>query len=358
MFSLIPNTVLSGAEPSTIYTLAIVGILALIKLSMTYLTDPRRKKLPPGPSGLPLLGNFADMADSEKVRKKVASWAQKYGELVYTRIAEVDYVWLSSPGAVKDLMDKKSAIYSSRPRMPFAMDVASGGKRQLLMPYSNEWRNIRKYSHQLLNLNASKAYQPIQDYESLQTMYDIMNNPAEFYKHNQRYSASVIMTIAYGIRVPTFDSPIAKDIYIVLDNLTNMTAPGAHAVDSMPDPAKNGIDDLAAAYICGGLVEAGSETTSSSLNNFVLAMCQSPNVLKKAQEELDRVVGDTRMPTFDDESNLPYVRAIIKELLRWRPVNKFGMFHASTEDDWHNGYFIPKDSIVILSWWQVTMGQL
>lgn len=309
MFSLIPNTVLSGAEPSTIYTLAIVGILALIKLSMTYLTDPRRKKLPPGPSGLPLLGNFADMADSEKVRKKVASWAQKYGELVYTRIAEVDYVWLSSPGAVKDLMDKKSAIYSSRPRMPFAMDVASGGKRQLLMPYSNEWRNIRKYSHQLLNLNASKAYQPIQDYESLQTMYDIMNNPAEFYKHNQRYSASVIMTIAYGIRVPTFDSPIAKDIYIVLDNLTNMTAPGAHAVDSMPslrylpqwllgnwrtrgrryfehdssvylsmwnslkkrvdegtskpcfcrdfylsDPAKNGIDDLAAAYICGGLV--------------------------------------------------------------------------------------------------------
>ena len=105
-------------------------------------------------------------------------------------------------------------------------------------------------------------------------------------------------------------------------------------------------------------MEAGSETTSSSLNNFVLAMCQSPNVLKKAQEELDRVVGDTRMPTFDDESNLSYVRAIIKELLRWRPVNKFGMFHASTEDDCHNGYFIPKDSIVILSWWQVTMCQL
>ncbi|OBT52291.1 hypothetical protein VE04_05950 [Pseudogymnoascus sp. 24MN13] len=385
-----------------------IGMLLVFTLTIWYFTDARRRKLPPGPPGIPLLGNFSDMADSEKVRSKVAEWAQKYGDVVYTKIAEVDYIWLSSPTAVKDLMDKKSAIYSSRPKMPFAMDVASGGKRQLLMSYNNEWRNIRKYSHQLLNLNASKAYQPIQDYESLQMMYDMLNVPAEFYKHNQRYSASVIMTVAYGIRVPTFDSPIAARIYKVLDNLTEMSAPGAQAVDSMPslrylpqfllgnwrdkgrryfehdsdvyltmwndlkkrvdegtskpcfcrdfylsDPAKNGIDDLAAAYTCGGLVEAGSETTASSLNNLILAMCQNPDVVKKAQEELDRVVGNTRMPTWDDESNLPYIRAIIKELLRWRPVNKFGMFHANTEDDWYKGNFIPKDSVVILSWWAI-----
>ncbi|KAM5360116.1 hypothetical protein ACJZ2D_013975 [Fusarium nematophilum] len=342
-----------GTQP--IYPLLVAGAVALIFTLATtkFVGDSRRKKLPPGPPGLPLLGNFLDMADSEKVRVKVANWAQK----TY-------------------LMDKKSAIYSSRPKMPFAMDVASGGRRQLLMPYSSEWRNIRKYSHQLLNMKASKAYQPIQDYESLQMMHDMMANPAEFYRHNQRYSASVIMTVTYVIRVPTFDDPIAEDIYAVLDHLTEMTAPGSHAADSMPSlrylpqrllgnwrakgrrfyehdsrvyldmwndlkkrvdegscepcfcpdfylsgPDKHGIDDLSAAYICGGL------------------------------EELDRTVRDARMPSWEDEPDLSYIRAIVKELLRWLPVNKFGMFHSMTEDDWYKGQFIPKDSIVVLNWW-------
>jgi cytochrome P450 len=74
-------------------------------------------------------------------------------------------------------------------------------------------------------------------------------------------------------------------------------------------------------------------------------------VQKKAQEELDRVVGEDRLPAWEDEENLPYVRGLIKEVLRWRPVNKFGMPHATSEDDWYEGYFIPKGSVTILNWW-------
>jgi len=42
---------------------------------------------------------------------------------------------------------------------------------------------------------------------------------------------------------------------------------------------------------------------------------------------------------------------IHQELLRWRPVNKFGQNHYNTEDDWYNGYFIPKNSVVMINWW-------
>lgn len=66
--------------------------------------------------------------------------------------------------------------------------------------------------------------------------------------------------------------------------------------------------------------------TFGSLLNFVLAMTLYPDVMRKAQGELDAVVGRDRLPTFSDKDNLPYLRAIIKETLRWRPVGPLGMF--------------------------------
>lgn len=67
------------------------------------------------------------------------------------------------------------------------------------------------------------------------------------------------------------------------------------------DPAKQGIDDLRAAFQAGGLIEAGAETTSTTLNLFIRTICRYPNVVRKAHEELDRVVGVGRLPNWDDE---------------------------------------------------------
>jgi cytochrome P450 len=392
---------------ATIGLISIVGMVSIyLYLVPTRFTDSRRKSLPPGPRGLPFIGNMLDLADSELVPDKVQRWFRKYGDVFYTKIGGSDYVWLSSPKAVKDLMDKKSSVYSSRPPLPLAQDVASASRRQLFMEYGPQWRGIRKFSHNLLNSQAAVSYQPVQDFESLQLMFDLLQTPSDFYQHNRRYSSSVIMYVTYGYRLPSWQHPLVSKIYSVLDNLTEMTAPGAHAVDSFPslkyipqwllgnwksfgqrvfehdsrvyldlwedlkkrvdqgtvpdcfcksfylnNPEKAGIDNLAAAYTCGGLVEAGSETTATTLNNWLLAMALNPEVVKRAQEELDRVVGLDRLPTWEDERNLPYIRAIIKETFRWRPVNKFGMMHAASEDDWYDGYFIPKGSVVILNWW-------
>ncbi|KAF1344982.1 cytochrome P450 [Delphinella strobiligena] len=405
----------SGLSVSQSFGLVIIG--GLIAVSVFYfltvpnaLKDKRRRHLPPGPKGLPFIGNLLDLADSDQVRFKVRNWAQEHGDIFYTKIGGTDYVWLSSPKVVKDLMDKKSSIYSSRAPLPLAQDVASAGRRQLFMPYGAQWRTLRKSSHALLNSTAAIKYQPVQDYESKQLMTELLDSPTDFYQHNRRYSASVIMLVTYGYRLPTWEDPLVKKIYTVLDNLTEMTAPGAHAVDSFPsltglpqwvlgnwrtfgkkvfdhdskvyldlwenlkkevdagtakncfcksfylnDPAKQGIDNLLAAYTCGGLVEAGAETTSTTLNNFMLAMTLFPEVARKAQEEIDRVIGPQRMPGFDDEMDLPYTRALIKEVLRWRAVNKFGMTHATSEDDWYEGYFIPKGTVAVLNWWAIHM---
>jgi hypothetical protein len=108
--------------------------------------------------------------------------------------------------------------------------------------------------------------------------------------------------------------------------------------------------------------------TVSTTQTFFLAMAMHPEVLRKAQAEIDAVVGINRLPDFNDRPYLPYVNTIIKETLRWQLVlplgKKFfnvllrlfiiaGAPHMATEDDEYDGYFIPKGTAVIGAAWYV-----
>lgn len=76
-------------------------------------------------------------------------------------------------------------------------------------------------------------------------------------------------------------------------------------------------------------------------------MALSPDVQKKAQRQLDRVVGSTRLPDFDDIMQMPYIQALAMETLRWMPVAPFGIPHAVTADDVYNGYHISKGTVLV-----------
>lgn len=72
-----------------------------------------------------------------------------------------------------------------------------------------------------------------------------------------------------------------------------------------------------------------------------------PEVQRKAQAELDRVVGPNRLPEFNDLEDMPYVRAVAMETTRWMPVTPSGIPHVVTSDDVYNGYHIPKGTAAI-----------
>jgi len=78
-----------------------------------------------------------------------------------------------------------------------------------------------------------------------------------------------------------------------------------------------------------------------------------PEVQKVAQMELDKIVGPNRLPDFNDRTSLPYIDAIVKEVLRWQPVGLMGLPHCTSEGDEHNGYFIPKGTIVMANVWSI-----
>ena len=97
----------------------------------------------------------------------------------------------------------------------------------------------------------------------------------------------------------------------------------------------------------------GSGTTSSQMAWWTLAMLAYPEAQARAHAELDAIVGRARPPTFADRPHLPYICAMVKELLRWRPVAPLIAPHRTLEDDWYDGMFIPKGTNCIANAWNM-----
>lgn len=76
-------------------------------------------------------------------------------------------------------------------------------------------------------------------------------------------------------------------------------------------------------------------------------MALFPDIQKIAQDEIDRVIGSDRLPTFEDRPFLPYVEALVKEVFRWHTVTPLGFPHVASSDDIYEGMFIPKGAILI-----------
>jgi len=113
--------------------------------------------------------------------------------------------------------------------------------------------------------------------------------------------------------------------------------------------------------------------TVSAVQSFFLATALYPEVQKKAQKEIDAVIGNNRLPDFSDRDALPYTNAIVKEAMRWQPVTPLGKLnfsikllenfgltiileaaHMCTADDEYDGYFIPKGTLVLGNTWLVS----
>ncbi|CAG5012496.1 unnamed protein product [Parnassius apollo] len=105
--------------------------------------------------------------------------------------------------------------------------------------------------------------------------------------------------------------------------------------------------ELQIKQILGDLFSAGMETIKSSLLWMIVFMLRNPDVKRRVQEELDRVVGRERLPTIEDMPNLPYTETTILETLRMSSIVPLATTHSPTKDVHLNGYRIPAGSQVV-----------
>ncbi|KAE8347387.1 hypothetical protein BDV24DRAFT_173253 [Aspergillus arachidicola] len=331
-------------------------------------------------------------------------WSRTYGDIYSLKLGSATVIVLSSADVVTELFEKRGAIYSSRPGSYLANELlCPNDTHLLLMSYGPAWRHLRKAFMSVLNISTVQTLRTLQKNEATQTMKDLCDTPERFSQHIRRYATGVILSSVFGMRAESFDDPNVKEIYRVQDQFSEILEPGnTPPVDAFPllkyvptslagwkqraaavykgqhdlyhgllsgtkrrisntgyvncfmdrllsdeEMAKHNLDDEHLAFLGGVMMEAGSDSTSSTLLSFILAMMKFPHVLKKLQAEVDTVCGDERAPTFEDMAELPYVQACVFETMRWRPAVPAAFPHVLTQDDWYNGYFLPKGSMVI-----------
>ena len=333
---------------------------------------------------------------------KFKTWADEYGPIYRLNIAGVEHVVVSSEKIANDLMRERGNLYSDRPQLPMAAKLLSADLRPLFLPYGETWRAFRKFTHTVAMPAAAAEYEPLQEEEALRVIHDLIEDHSKYETYFERYAASVIMRLNYGITLFTGKEEVAQRILMVDHHLERIASPGAYLVDTFPslmhlpdwlapfkregkrlhaeeydlfssqvkdvekrfragDPSventftkrwletktKYNMSDDHAYYVLGTIFEAAAGTTSAAMMSFILAMVLHPEKFDKLTKEIDSVVGNDRLPTFEDMPRLPYVRACAKETLRWRPVTAGGLPHQiTTRDDIYNGYLIRKDSII------------
>ncbi|KAK5070698.1 hypothetical protein LTR24_010605 [Lithohypha guttulata] len=262
--------------------------------------------------------------------------------------------------------------------------------------------------HNILNITAAKSYVPYQDLENKQMLLGILTEPGEFVNHIRRYTNFLTTQMVLGFRTTSIHDPKLQqlfdgfekfceassagtaalvDFYPLLRSLPDLFLPlRSHAkklhekerelyighwldvkkrikdgtakkpcfcVDLVAAQDQEGFSDALAGYIAGSFLEAGSDTTAATLVGFVQAMILYPDAQQRAQKEIDMVVGSGRLPTMEDETNLQFTRACVKESLRWMPTSILGVPHAVTQDDEYMGYTIPKGATVINNVWAI-----
>lgn len=125
------------------------------------------------------------------------------------------------------------------------------------------------------------------------------------------------------------------------------TAPECFISKFLEQSEAKQFDDDECATIVAELLTAGTETTATTLQWFFKAATLYPNFVARAYEELDQVIGQGRMPGWEDEGRLPYMSCVITELHRWASASPLAFNHSTTSADVYNGKIIPQGTTIV-----------
>ncbi|KZS88711.1 cytochrome P450 [Sistotremastrum niveocremeum HHB9708] len=378
----------------------------------------RKLPYPPGPAGSLLLGARNDIVGQKNIWKQYAKWSKEYGPLIFFHSGSVPYLVLNSQKSLRDLLETRSRIYSDRPSsVMFGELIGAEDSFSRCSSEHPRFNAYRKVTYDEVGPRGVKEHFKVMETNTRRYLNALRKHPKEFRTHvSFRCSRASVLHAAYGYSAGEGDYFVElADRW--MQHINNATKPGMWLVDSypilkylkylppiFPKPAflkfalsqkkmnhellsgplnwvkeemnkGRAVSGLTAkkfsefsdsgkehsaeeediiAHSAWALYIAGADTIVSSIITFFLCMTLNPDVQSRAQEEIDRVVGRNRLPTISDRYKLPFVEALLKEVLRWHPSAPLCLPHRVLRDDIYEGMFIPKHTIIIPNIWAVT----
>ncbi|THH08829.1 hypothetical protein EW145_g2435 [Phellinidium pouzarii] len=365
--------------------------------------------LPPSPPCDPFIGN-ARFMPLESAWKVFAKWSKTYGDVIFASVLGRPMLVVNSVAAARDLLEKKGAIYSDRPRMYVLGELMGWSNTLPFLSYGERFRTHRRMMHQYFSPHAVKAFRTIQSGQVHDFLRRVLIRPENFRKDVHRLIAGSILMATYDHEVTSDNDPYVSLVNRTTKMTTDSGSPGGTFIDLFPalrhlptwfpgmglkrhalstaelvgevmemplreiKEKRNAgsssscfVNYLLDEYESSGKIDkqheedirhvgaviysAAVETTEATLASFFLLMTLSPEVVRRAQEEIDLVVGLDRLPTIEDRPNLPYLECIVKEVFRFNPAVPISIPHQSMKVDTYRGWTIPAGSMIIPNIW-------
>ncbi|KAF3009549.1 hypothetical protein E8E13_005463 [Curvularia kusanoi] len=370
-------------------TLGLVLVYVIVSVIRFSLRSLPPKNFPPGPPSLPLIGNVHHFA-SDKLYIKFSQWRQTYGDIVGLKAGPTNIVVLNSTGVARELLEKRGSIYSGRPTdYIFREHVVQNAQHILFLQNDAYLKRYRSAVRLLLGPAGCEQALPLQNAAAAFIAYRLTTAPEQWKDHLHNWAMGTPLIAISGHRGAQKDKDLIQMFYDNQKSWIDLLDPGtappvsmfpilkyfpaflakwkgrAKAVRSgqqyfynmMLDSAKEelklhkagqnsrpggflslmarlleeqdtkgGFDDHQLAYLGGGLYDAAVDTTFELSVTFIKVLAAYPEILKRAQTEVD-------------------------SLLRWRPVVPVNLPRTLDADDVFRGYYIPKGTVIMQNIW-------
>ncbi|CAG8579945.1 1913_t:CDS:2 [Ambispora gerdemannii] len=335
-------------------------------------------------------------------------WQKTLGNIFMLRVGKLSIIILNNEKHVGELFQKRGAKYSSRPQSFISWEVVGRKQDYIAAPYHKWFKKMMPLAHGVFNQRKIETYMDL-IYECRDELLKILaedSNEIFPSRHFQYTTLNVILNVVFNSKTKGMTDPLHFQFLDLIERTFALTHVQARIFDALPISRtilknrwlhKNAIDlrdewesvlgmllekvkinkyedgkkqeyvsscfakDLLAKvdegvitemeliHLVLDLVVAGTETSASAMTSLIAIVTNDPEIQARAHDELDRIVGHSRLPTYDDLTSLPYIRAMVKEVLRWAPPIILGPPHVIEEDDDYMGYHIPKNSLLLMN---------
>ncbi|XWS41494.1 hypothetical protein CRYUN_Cryun17cG0086600 [Craigia yunnanensis] len=396
------------------WTWTILAISAFIFFFQAFARQRTKiKRLPPGPRGLPILGNLLMIGD--KPHRDLQRLAKRYGPIMHLRFGSVPTIVVSSPEAAELFLKTYDLVFASRPPHEGSKYLSYNQQNLSFSPYGSYWRNIRKMcTLELLSNIKIKSFRPMRK-EELHLLIHYIQEAAcacvavDLSAKVSSLSTNMTCRMVLGKKYldDDFDERSFKAVIregmeaagafnladfipqikaLDLQGLTKRMKVVAKVFDDFLEKiiddhvhckdesrTKDFVDvmlgfmgseeteyrverDTIKAIILDILV-AAMDTSATVIEWTLSELMKHPQVIVKVQKELENVVGLHRMVEESDLEKLDYLDMVVKESFRIHPVAPMLVPHASMDDCTVNGFHIPKNSRIIINAWAIGRDQ-